>query len=141
MAALARRILPSDDELPGAEEAGAIHFADRALLEYFSDWLVPVREGLARLETAARRRPAGRGGFEALPEEVQDELIRGEEGGEFFELARMLVVMGTFSHPDQGGNRDGAGWRILAMDPRHQYIPPFGAYDAEALRERAEEAP
>jgi gluconate 2-dehydrogenase gamma chain len=141
MAAFARRIVPSDDELPGAEEAGAVHFADRALADHFPEWLAPVREGLARLD--ARSREAGRGAreFAELEPGAQDDLLRQEEETGFFTLARMLVVMGTFSHPDQGGNREGAGWRILRMEHLPQYVPPFGDYDAEEWRARAGEAP
>jgi gluconate 2-dehydrogenase gamma chain len=126
MAALARRILPSDPELPGAEEAGAVHFADGALARLFPEWTDPTRSFLRDLEAGSP------GGFARLSVEAQDEAIRALEDHPSFELARMLVVMGTFSDPHHGGNRDGVGWRILDAEFLPQYMPPFGAYDAQA---------
>jgi hypothetical protein len=125
MAALARRLIPSDPELPGAEEAGAAHFADGALATLFPEWTEPTRDFLQELEGHAA------GTFADLPEETQDDTIREMEDHPAFELARMLVVMGTFSDPHHGGNRDRAGWRILDIEILPQYMPPFGAYDGE----------
>ncbi len=123
-AAAAGRILPSDPELPGAEEAGAVHFADGALVQLFPDFEEPVRAFLGVLDGDA---PPG--GFADLDPESQDRILRELEEDGRFELLRMLVVMGTFSDPHHGGNRDGAGWRILDAEFLPAYAPPFGAYD------------
>lgn len=53
MRAFAARIIPSADGSPGAEEAGAVWFADRALDGPFAGMLPPVREGLADLNARA----------------------------------------------------------------------------------------
>ena len=137
--ALAAQIIPSDDALPGAEEAGAVYFADRAIGEFVRDMRAPIRAGLADLDRRARRLGA-RDGFAALPPERQVELLRAVEKEDYFDMARTLVVAGTFSDPSHGGNRDGAGWRILDMEHRPTFQPPFGHYDAEAARVAAGKA-
>ena len=132
MRAFAAQIIPSDAELPGAEEAGAVYFVDRAIGSYMQDMKRSVRSGLADLDRRARKRGAGDGGFAALPAERQAEVIREVERSEFFGAARMLVVAGTFSDPSYGGNRQGAGWKVLDMEHRPAFQPPFGWYDTEA---------
>jgi gluconate 2-dehydrogenase gamma chain len=135
LAALAARIFPSDDELPGAEEAGAVHFADRALESHFPEMREPLGAGLAGLDERARALGAGAAGFAGLPPERQDELIREVEQTEFFDIARMLTVMGTLADASYGGNRNGAAPALLGMQHHGSYQPPFGWYDAEHARE------
>jgi len=48
MRAFAAQIIPSDKSLPGADEAGAVHFVDRAFGKpFFADIVPVVRAGLA----------------------------------------------------------------------------------------------
>jgi gluconate 2-dehydrogenase gamma chain len=133
--ALATQIIPSGDGLPGAEEAGAVYFADRALGEFVTELRTPITNGLADLDRRARRRGGGRDGFASLAPARQAELLREVEKKDYFDMARMLVVAGTFADPSYGGNRDGAGWRILDVQHRPTYQPPFGWYDADEARE------
>lgn len=133
MRAFAARIIPAGDGLPGAEEAGAVYFVDRALGSFFADMLPPVRALLAELDEEARTRDAAASGFGDLDPPVQDELIRGREETPGFFLGRLLVVAGVFSDPVHGGNRDHAGARILGIDHRPVYAPPFGHYDGDAV--------
>lgn len=128
MAAFAALILPSDGDLPGAEEAGAVYFIDRALAGPFADMLPPIRAGLAELDRRASAE--GAESFAELAEDRQQAHMRELEQEEFFFPARMLTVMGVFADPVHGGNRGGAGWSILAIDHAAAYEPPFGHYDA-----------
>jgi hypothetical protein len=41
----------------------------------------------------------------------------------------MLTLFGMFSTPSYGGNRDGAGWKLLGFEDMHAFQPPFGYYD------------
>jgi gluconate 2-dehydrogenase gamma chain len=133
--AFASRILPSGDGLPGAEEAGAVYFIDRALGGGFVKGMLPTfRKGLADLDRRARSRGAGDQGFAALPEAGQDAVLREVEKSEFFGGSRFLVVAAVFSDPSYGGNRDGAGWKVLDMAQQPMFQPPFGYYDAEEAR-------
>lgn len=129
--ALASQILPSD-ELPGAEEAGTLYFIDRALEVDFAGLAVPLRAAISELDNQARA--AHSMAFADLDFAQQTELVRGIENAPYFGAARLLVVLGTFSLPERGGNRDGAGWRILGMSHEGFYTPPFGFYDEAAAK-------
>ena len=128
MRALAARIIPSDDTLPGAEEAGAAYFMDGALTTWFPEMLEPVRAGIAEMEAAAM---AKGGAFADLDVDAQDAVIREIEGGPFFQLARTLTILGVFSDPRYGGGRDHVGERILGLTHQPSWTAPFGEYDAE----------
>src|SRR5687768_13418032 len=60
MGAFAAQIIPSDSISPGAREAGAVWFIDRALGPgYFPEFREPIRAGIADLDARARRRRGG----------------------------------------------------------------------------------
>jgi gluconate 2-dehydrogenase gamma chain len=132
MRAFAARILPSHEGVPGADEAGAVHFVERALgTPPFAAALPVIREGLADLD--ARARATGRSsGFSGLGAERQTEIMRQVEYKEFFAVARQLVLIGTFADPSYGGNQGMAGWTMIGIDHRPTYTAPFGYYDAPA---------
>jgi gluconate 2-dehydrogenase gamma chain len=132
MRAFVARIIPSDADSPGAEEAGAAWFADSALAGPFAAMAEPVRAGLADLDE--RSRAAHGAAFARLDAARQDSIVGDIVGTPFFEDARMLVVMGTFSDPSHGGNRDHAGFTLLGMEHAPAFVPPFGWYDAEHVR-------
>lgn len=130
--AFAAQILPSDKELPGATEAGAADFVDRALgMPLFANSVPVIRTGLADLD--ARARAAGqREGFASLPGATQTGIMVQIQSTPFFAAARTLVIMGTLADPSYGGNRGGAGWTLLGMEHRPHFTAPFGWYDAQA---------
>ena len=131
MGAFAAQIVPSDAALPGAREAGAIYFIDRALGSHFAQMKEPVKAGIADLDARARRRVKGAKGFADLGSADQIRIMRQVEEQPFFFMGRMLTVMGVFADPAYGGNRDHAGTRILGIEHRPAYQPPFGWYDAQ----------
>jgi gluconate 2-dehydrogenase gamma chain len=128
--ALAGRLIPTD-ETPGAREAGAVYFADRALGAFMSELLPEIRAGLARLDERALA--AGDRPFAELTEARQDELVAAVEREDpaFFSFARSLVVLGMVSDPMHGGNRDGVGWQMIGFEDDFAYQPPFGYYDRD----------
>jgi len=129
MRAFAAQIIPSDTSLPGADEAGAVHFIDRAFGKpFFADVVPVVRAGLADLD--ARARTLGERDFASLSPGRQVALMRQVERTPFFAAARMLVVIGTFADSAYGGNRQGAGWTIVGLEHQPTYSSPFGWYDA-----------
>ena len=130
--AFASRIIPSDDGLPGAEEAGAAWFVDAALTTHFPELLEPVRGLLAGLDRDARA--AHDQPFAALDATQQDAIITRLEQDAGFAPARVLVIAGVFSDPSHGGNRNDGRWQILGYRHESVYQPPFGFYDAEAAR-------
>jgi gluconate 2-dehydrogenase gamma chain len=126
--ALAETILPSDD-LPGAREAGVVHFVDLALDRHFPAMLDLVRPGLEDLDRRATERAPGSSGFGELPLRERGALLREIEDTPFFFLARLLTVAGMFSDPAHGGNRNRVGWEVLRMEHAPAFEPPFGFYD------------
>jgi gluconate 2-dehydrogenase gamma chain len=137
MRAFAAQILPSAPGSPGAEEAGAVYFVDRAFGEpFFADVVPVVRAGLARLDAFAREAGA-RNGFASLSDADQRAIMQRVEREPFFAAARTLVLIGTFADPSHGGNRGEVGMRIVRMDHRASYAAPYGWYDAPTDAERA----
>lgn len=133
MSAFAAQIFPAA-ELPGAKEAEVMHFVDQGLGTYFGQMLDVVRAGLADLDARARAAAPPAPDFAALATPAQIATMKTVEQTPFFSVARMLTVMGMFADPSYGGNTDGAGWRLLAMEHQGAYQSPFGYYDAEAGR-------
>ena len=136
MEAFAAQIIPSDATLPGAREAGAIYFIDRALGSHFAQMKEPVKQGIADLDARARRRVKSAKSFADLDPANQIRVMRQVEEQPFFFMGRMLTVMGVFADPSYGGNRDHAGARILGIEHQPSYQPPFGWYDADAATRR-----
>jgi len=131
MRAFAACIIPSGDGMPGADEAGAVYFVDRAFrMPFFAESVPLIRAGLAHLD--ARARSAGAADFATLLPQNQVTILREVEREPFFAAARTLVVIGTFADPSYGGNRHGAGWTIVGIEHQPTYSAPYGWYDAHA---------
>jgi hypothetical protein len=130
MRAFAARIIPSGDGIPGAEEAGAAWFVDGALSNGpFASLREMMSEALGDLDT--RSMTAHGVAFADAAPEQQDALMHEIEESQFFFIARMLTLAGTFSDPVHGGNRDHAGFALLQMEHAAAYQPPFGWYDRQ----------
>jgi gluconate 2-dehydrogenase gamma chain len=122
--AMTARILPSVDGRPGAREAGAVYFVDRALATFNAAQKTLYVDGVADLN-----RRAG-SNFATLTPSRQDELLRDIEQTPFFQTVRFDTLIGTFALPSWGGNRDFAGWRLLGVEHQPFFQAPFGYYDA-----------
>lgn len=132
--AMASRILPSIDGRPGAREAGAVYFIDRALDTFNASQKDAYAAGVADLDYRAAEVWKGRGGFSALAPERQDTLLVAIERSRFFEAVRFDTIVGTFALPSWGGNRDHAGWRLIGFEHQPRFQAPFGHYDADLMR-------
>jgi gluconate 2-dehydrogenase gamma chain len=118
MDALAGRIVPGDADDPGAREAGAVVYLDRALAGFLRDLQTLYRDGLLALDARCAERH-GRP-FRALDDAAQDAILTEIDGGDdqlghLFSVAREHVVQGLFCDPVHGGNRDGVGWRLVGF--------------------------
>jgi gluconate 2-dehydrogenase gamma chain len=133
LAAIAARIVPSD-ETPGATEAGAVWFIDKALEGFLAEDAASLTGGLAALNAFVLAE-TGREGFALLDEARQDEVLRAREETPFFDLVRFLTLAGLFTMPSYGGNRDHVGWKLVGFEHRHAWTPPFGFYDGQAGEE------
>ncbi|WP_347260581.1 gluconate 2-dehydrogenase subunit 3 family protein [Rudaea sp.] len=125
-AAIAAQIIPSGDDLPGANEAGVVYFIDAALGGFMAGAAADLRKGLADLNQSAGVR------FATLPADRQVQALKGAEATPFFEAVRFLTIGGMFALPGYGGNRDSAGWKLLGFEHQMAWAPPFGFYDAKA---------
>ena len=146
--AITSRIIPTDDT-PGAHEAGVVYFIDRGLTTFSVDDQKTYREGLPELQAGVTEMFPGSARFSALTPEQQDEVLRSFDESEsqkagrpaarnlrrrpggrtFFEIIRQHTIVGFLIDPDYGGNRDGAGWKVIGRDREHMFQPPFGYYD------------
>ena len=130
--AVVARLIPADERGPGALEAGAATYIDRALAGPLAASREAYRAGLAALDAAARSAQGTR--FAALAAADQDALLRDVEAGAapafgsgaagFFNLVLAHTRQGTFSDPAHGGNVDFIGWRMLGYPGVRTAVPP-----------------
>ncbi len=134
--AIAARILPTT-ETPGATEAGAVYFFDKAYGSFLADSADSKREQMAEFQAGIATAYPGAGLFSDLNSDDQDEYLRSVEDTPFFQSTRFLTIAGVFGMATWGGNRDDIGWKLVGMDgPPHAWAPPFGHYDAEYMEEQ-----
>jgi gluconate 2-dehydrogenase gamma chain len=128
--AVAAQIIPTDDS-PGAREAGVVYFIDRALATFYAQLAGDYRAQLAAFQTAYRERHPAARSFGSLTSEQQVNCLRGIDETPFFQMTRLLTLLGMFALPEYGGNRDGVGWTLIGFEDRHVFRPPFGFYDRD----------
>jgi gluconate 2-dehydrogenase gamma chain len=119
--ALTDRILPADENGPGAREARAVHYIDRSLAADNAGSRASYASGLAALDDYARRQHGQP--FHRLSTAQQDSVLEtvidgqvpgfNPSGAGFFNLVRNHTIDGTFSDPYYGGNRNFVGWDLL----------------------------
>lgn len=123
--AIAAQIIPTD-QTPGAREAGAVHFIDRALATFDAGKRALYQSGLEDLrQRCAAKAPS----FSALASGDQIEILKAIEQTEFFEAVRLHTLIGFFANEEYGGNRNHAGWKLIGFEDEHSFEPPFGYYD------------
>jgi hypothetical protein len=130
--AVVARLIPSDERGPGALEAGAATYIDRALAGPLAGSREAYRDGLAALDRYARSAKGER--FAALGAADQDVLLRNVEADAapgfgpgaagFFSLLLTHTIQGTFSDPAHGGNVDFIGWRMLGYPGVRTTVTP-----------------
>ena len=119
--AICARIVPTDANGPGAREARAAHYIDRALGGALKESREAYRAGFAAFDRYCR---SSRGSaFTELSARDQDSvLIDVETGaatgfvgssGTFFNMVRTHTLQGTFGDPYYGGNANFVGWGLL----------------------------
>jgi gluconate 2-dehydrogenase gamma chain len=128
--AVAAQIVPSDDT-PGAREAGVVYFIDRALATFYAQLAGDYRAQLAAFQSACRARHPDAVSFASLTSEQQIAYLRRVDETPFFNMTRLLTLLGMFSLPAYGGNRDGVGWTLIGFEDAHVFRPPFGYYDRD----------
>lgn len=127
--AISGQIIPSD-ATPGARDAHAVYFIDRALSTFFAAWAVEYRAGLAEFQSRFHATSPAATSFAAVSDAEQITFLKSVDRTPFFETTRMLTIVGMLSAPKYGGNFQGRGWQLLGFEDRHAFSPPFGHYDA-----------
>jgi gluconate 2-dehydrogenase gamma chain len=127
--AIAALIVPSG-ATPGAREAHAVYFIDRAMSTFFAAWSAEFRAGLTEFQSKFHALHPDATSFATGDVGTQIAYLKTIDRTPFFETARMLTVLGMFSSPKYGGNTEGIGWKMMGFEDRHAFTPPFGYYDA-----------
>jgi gluconate 2-dehydrogenase gamma chain len=119
--AIVARLIPSDENSPGAAEARAAHFIDRALVGSLRTFRESYAIGLAALDDYARSSKGAP--FTKLSPADQDAVLGDVErnaapgfmpdGAAFFGLVRNHTIQGTFCDPYYGGNFNFVGWDLI----------------------------
>jgi gluconate 2-dehydrogenase gamma chain len=119
--AICARIIPTDANGPGAREARAAHYIDRALGGALKESREAYRAGFEAFDRYCR---SSRGAaFTSLSEYDQDSVLIDVETGAatgfagssstFFNMVRTHTLQGTFGDPFYGGNANFVGWDLL----------------------------
>jgi len=131
------RLIPTDENGPGAREARAVRYIDRALGGGLSAVRDQYTQGLAGLNQYAE---ASRGAaFADLTESDQDGVLAEVQAGDapgippdFFSNLRNHTIQGTFSDPFYGGNEGFVGWDMIGYPGVRVAVPAqFQQMDAE----------
>jgi gluconate 2-dehydrogenase gamma chain len=128
--AIANQIVPGG-ATPGARDAHVIYFIDNALGSFFAAQLPSFRKGLAEFESAYAARNGAGAPFSAAPEAQQIAWLHEVDKTPFFTAVRRLTVLGLIASPKYGGNHDGVGSKLIGVEDRHVWTPPFGYYDKD----------
>jgi hypothetical protein len=128
--AISAQIVPSGST-PGAREAHAAHFIDRALATFFADGAADIRAGLREFQSTFRAANRPSSSFARAGSDEQIAFLETVDGTPFFAGVRTLTLLGMFSSPKYGGNFQGAGWKMMGFADQHAFTPPFGYYDRD----------
>jgi gluconate 2-dehydrogenase gamma chain len=128
--AVAAQIVPTDGA-PGAREAGAVYFIDRALATFYARLAPDYRAQLAAFQAAFREQHPAVDAFASLAPAQQIEHLKTVDQTPFFVTTRLLTLLGMFALPEYGGNRDFIGWKLIGFENHHVFRPPFGYYDRD----------
>jgi len=141
---IVERLIPSDEHGPGAKEARAAHYIDRALGGALSSSRPAYSAGLAALDryaTASRGKP-----FLQLAAVDQDSvLLDCETGGatgfpgssaQFFGMVLGHTRQGMFGDPYYGGNANFVGWDLIGYPGVRTMVTPADqkALEADELK-------
>lgn len=119
--AMVARIVPTDNNGPGAAEARAAHYIDRALTGPLASSKSAYVSGLAALDAYAQSSKGAP--FTKLTARDQDAVLTDLEknvakefrpsASAFFEMVRNHTMQGMFSDPYYGGNANFIGWDLI----------------------------
>ncbi|HEY7234172.1 MAG TPA: GMC family oxidoreductase [Gemmatimonadaceae bacterium] len=130
--AACNRIFPAADGQPNAGAMHAPQFIDLALQEVLAEARKPYADGIKTLDAKAKRMYPKSAGFVSLDESQQDKVLESIEKTPFFGMLSAHTVVACFADPKYGGNYDESGFKLIGLEHRSAFSPPFGYYDREA---------
>jgi len=131
--AIIARIIPADENGPGALEARADRYIDRALAGALTNQRSTYAAGLAAVDAYAQ---SAKGSVFAKLSTSDQDLILTEiqsdratgfaagGSGQFFNLVRTHTIQGTFSDPFYGGNENFIGWDLIGYPGARVAVSP-----------------
>jgi gluconate 2-dehydrogenase gamma chain len=125
-------LIPTDANGPGAAEARAAHYIDRALTGPLQGSRDNYRVGLAALDDYSVATKGVR--FIQLTDADKDSLLTDVEANRapgflpsasaFFAMVRGHTIQGTFCDPYYGGNADFVGWDLIGYPGVRTAVSP-----------------
>ena len=119
--AVADRLIPSDENGPGARECGVATYIERSFADALAGEKAAFAAGLGATDALSRGRHDAI--FADLDAAKKDEVLTAMENNgasgfspdsrTFFYRVRQLTLEGMFSDPFYGGNRGFAGWDLI----------------------------
>jgi gluconate 2-dehydrogenase gamma chain len=143
--AMVSRLVPSDENGPGAIEAGCMRYIELALADAYRSSKDTYKSGLAALDSYANKISGTY--FTSLPPARQDEILTEfeqnlsatgfTESATFFKLVLAHTREGMFGDPSYGGNTNFVGWDLIGYPgPRLYVSPAMQKLDAKTPRSR-----
>jgi gluconate 2-dehydrogenase gamma chain len=121
--AIVARLIPTDENGPGATEARAAHYIDRALTGPLHPSRDAYAAGLAAVDAYAQSKKGA--AFARLTVADQDAVLTDMEknvatgfvpnAAAFFNLVRAHTIQGMFCDPYYGGNANFVGWDLIGF--------------------------
>ncbi len=120
--AIVARLIPSDESGPGATEARAAHYIDRALGGPLRSSRAAYAAGLAALDDYAQTTKGAPFARLSTTDQIAVLTDLGKNvamgftpnAAAFFNLVRTHTIQGTFCDPYYGGNANFVGWDMIA---------------------------
>jgi gluconate 2-dehydrogenase gamma chain len=122
--AIIARLIPTDENGPGALEARADRYIDRGLAGALKSSRAAYTDGLAAVNAEAKSSKGA--AFSKLPAADQDAVLTSieQKSAQFFNLVRGHTIQGTFSDPFYGGNANFVGWSLIGYPGARIVVSP-----------------
>ena len=130
--AICARLIPTDERGPGATEAHAAEYIDRALRSALAPSRGDYTKGLGVVDARARERFALP--FAKLSPAQQDDVLTAIQDTPFFGLVRGHTLQGTFCDPIYGGNANFVGWDLIGYPGVRTYCDRRRAAHVDACK-------
>jgi gluconate 2-dehydrogenase gamma chain len=143
--AMLSRLIPSDDNGPGAIEAGCVRYIELALADTYRSSKETYQSGLAALDSHAKKIAGTL--FASTPPAEQDKILTAfeqnasasgfKESAAFFKLVLAHTWEGMFGDPSYGGNINFVGWDLIGYPGPRLYVSlEMQKLDAKTPRSR-----